>query len=232
MAEKEKIENQEKKTLQMNNEKFIAENKILRNERDDLKKEENNLSIALKSVKKDLKDTHYRFEKKKEELEIKIKELTEFKIDKTSEEKDMKNKRKKIEKKLKMLEQKEAKIKVDRNNFERSKKEKVEEDVNDNLNPKPVVNHNLNPKPPNLCSSPSSRPSTTPPCTSFAPGLSFTPPVPPCTQLPPISSSSLETTSDLPNSEATCLEWDREALDKLLEKEKARRTAELGSFHS
>ena len=67
MAEKEKIERQEKKTLQMKNEKFIAENKIvrIRNERDDLKKEENNLSIALKSAKKDLKDTHYRFEKKK-----------------------------------------------------------------------------------------------------------------------------------------------------------------------
>ena len=158
---------------------------------------------------------------------------------KTSEEKEMKSKNKKIEKKLKKVEEKEAQIKVDINNFERSKKEKVEKDYDKNFNPI-------------LCPSPSQTPSQTPPLMPSPPRLSFTPPIPPhtppSTQLPQCSTSSSSSevdsvalaipllATDSPKSETKFVELDEEELDKLIgklfAKEKARRTAEFERFHS
>ena len=98
-----------------------------------------NINIALKSSKKDLKDATHRFEKKKEELENKIKELVEYKVIKTSEEKEIKNKQKKLEKKLKLINEKEAKLKVVKNDLERSKKEKLEGDSNHNIKAEEIL---------------------------------------------------------------------------------------------
>ena len=74
-AETEKTE---KKTFEIRIEKLAAENKILRHERDDLKKEVNTLSVAQKSSKKEVKETLYRFEKTREELEAKVKSYQNF----------------------------------------------------------------------------------------------------------------------------------------------------------
>ena len=227
-AETEKIENQEKKSLQTKNEKVIAENKLLRNERDNLKTEVNNLNVALKSSRKDLKDAHHRFEKSKEESETKIKDLIEFKIMKNSDEKELRSKQKKVEKKMKKVEEKEAQLKVDRFNFERSTNEKVDGD-----------NHNFKP---NICSSPTRKPCKTPTPMSSPPRVSFTPPIPshtpPSTELLQSPKSTLSsvtaTAADSPRSETKCSELDAESLDKLLgqifAKEKARRAAQFESF--
>ena len=235
-AETEKIENQEKKSLQTKNEKVIAENKLLRNERDNLKTEVNNLNVALKSSRKDLKDAHHRFEKSKEESETKIKDLIEFKIMKNSDEKELRSKQKKVEKKMKKVEEKEAQLKVDRFNFERSTNEKVNDD-----------NHNFKP---NICSSPTRKPCKTPTPMSSPPRVSFTPPIPshtpphykpfhaPSTELLQSPKSTLSsvtaTATDSPRSETKCSELDAESLDKLLgqifAKEKARRAAQFESF--
>ena len=98
-----------------------------------LKKEVNTLYVVQKSSKKEVKDALYRFEKTREELEAKIRDLTSFKVIKTLEEKDVKNKLKKIEKRRKLLNEKEAKFNVDRVQFERFKKENVFSDTNFNV---------------------------------------------------------------------------------------------------
>ena len=127
--EAEQLDKPTIRTLQIKNEKLVAENKLIRNEMDELKKETNIIKVALKSSKKELHDTTQRSEKRKEMLESKIKDLTEFKVVKTSEEKEIKHKLKKIEKQKKSLIEKETQIKVDRINLERLKKEDTNHNV-------------------------------------------------------------------------------------------------------
>ena len=50
-------------------------------------KEKNAANVALKASRKDLKDTTHRYNKKLEELENKVEELTKFKMIKNAEEK-------------------------------------------------------------------------------------------------------------------------------------------------
>ena len=82
-------------------------------------KEKNAANVALKASRKDLKDTTHRYNKKLEELENKVEELTKFKMIKNAEEKEIKNKQKKTDKKLKIIQEKEAKLKVDLLSLER-----------------------------------------------------------------------------------------------------------------
>jgi predicted nuclease with TOPRIM domain len=66
--------------LKSRNEKLEAEKKTIKTDKDELLRENNAANVALKSCRKDLKDSAHRFNKKIEELEVKIEELTEFKI--------------------------------------------------------------------------------------------------------------------------------------------------------
>ena len=90
----------------------MTENKSMRNEKDELVKQNKAVNIALKSSQKDLKDSTHRYNKKIEELLGKIEDLTKFKILKNSEEKELRNVKKKAEKKLKEVREKEAKLKL------------------------------------------------------------------------------------------------------------------------
>jgi TolA-binding protein len=103
-------------------------------------------NVALKSSKKDLKDSSQRFNRKIEELESKIEEL-KFKVMKNSEEKDIRNMKEKNEKKLKDVREREAKLKLAQNGLEQqtfSTDEKKNLDIGDD-------NHNLYSNPtPNL----------------------------------------------------------------------------------
>ena len=78
-------------------------------------KDLNNVSIALKSAKKESKDSSHRLDKKIEGLEDKIKHLYEYKIVKESEEKNFKTKLKKADKKLKQIEEREANLELKKN---------------------------------------------------------------------------------------------------------------------
>ena len=88
----------DKKILKSRNEQLVTAKKSLKTYKDDLIKENQASNVALKSCKKDLKDSTHRFNKKIEDLESKIEELTKFKIVKTSEEKEIRNMKKKTEK--------------------------------------------------------------------------------------------------------------------------------------
>ena len=123
----------EKRNLAIRNEKLAAENKASRNENEDLMKEKNAANVALKASRKDLKDTTHRYNKKLEELENKVEELTKFKMLKNAEEKEIKNKEKITDKKLKIIQEKEAKLKVDLLSLERHQKKKEISDDNHNL---------------------------------------------------------------------------------------------------
>jgi hypothetical protein len=72
-------------------------------------------------------------------LETKTEEFYEFKLLKSAEEKEIKNKQKKIEKKLKCIHEKEAQLKVEKTNLERSKNKNHEEDFNQNFRLDPKV---------------------------------------------------------------------------------------------
>ena len=123
--------------LKSRNEKLEAEKKTIKTDKDELLRENNAANVALKSCRKDLKDSAHRFNKKIEELEVKIEELTEFKIMKNSEEKGIRNMKKKKEKKLKEVREKEAKLKLDQSSLEKQLKHLTNDtkntDDNENL---------------------------------------------------------------------------------------------------
>ena len=74
-----------------------------------LSKDVRSANVALKSTKKETKETNYKMEKTIAEMESKLKDLEEFKSQKLSEEKELKNKIKKADKKLKNIQEREAK---------------------------------------------------------------------------------------------------------------------------
>ena len=135
----------DRKGLELKHEKTCHENKSLRNENVELEKEIRSLKIALKSSKKEVKDTSHKFEQKMEALDAKNRNLEEFKAVKVSEEKILKTKVKKLDKKLKMLEEREARTKLDKANqieIERQSNEK-KKDANENEVSNEIVVSNI-----------------------------------------------------------------------------------------
>jgi regulator of replication initiation timing len=111
----------EKKNMQIKCEKVIVENKALKSENPDLAKELKTANSASKSSQKDSKEAFNKYERKLEALQLKLKELNDYRIDKAAEEKSVKNKQKKLEKKEKLLIEREASLKVEKLQFERIK---------------------------------------------------------------------------------------------------------------
>ena len=115
------LKNIEKKSKQLEEKhtKTCNEVKKIKCEKEDLIKENNKISINLKTVKKEAKENnneHDKIFRKKDET---IKELLEYKIVKTAEEKAMKNKQKKIDKKLKAIGERESKLKLEKQHFDK-----------------------------------------------------------------------------------------------------------------
>jgi myosin heavy subunit len=102
----------EKRSLQVKHELLSSELKDAKNESNELRKQVNNLNTALKSSKKENSEVTSKFTKNIDVLETKVKDLSDFKADKISEEKDLRNKIKKVTKKLKALADKEASLKI------------------------------------------------------------------------------------------------------------------------
>ena len=84
----------DKRALEIKHEKLCAENKVLKNEKDDLNKELNVAKVALKTTRKEAKDNLQQFKKENKSLEEKIRNLLDFKNAKLSEERDLKIKTK------------------------------------------------------------------------------------------------------------------------------------------
>ena len=101
--------NFENKCLKEKYETKCLEFKHLKTEIDDLNKDKNILSVALKSSKKEKQELNKEFDKKKVWYEKKILELTEFKSAKLAEEREVKIKIRKELKKSKQKAEKEAK---------------------------------------------------------------------------------------------------------------------------
>ena len=102
----------DKRALEIKHEKLCAENKVLKNEKDDLNKELNVAKVALKTTRKEAKDNLQQFKKENKSLEEKIRNLLDFKNAKLSEERDLKIKMKKVEKRVKNLNEREVKLVV------------------------------------------------------------------------------------------------------------------------
>ena len=117
----------EKRALQMKHEKVCAEAKSLKQENENLGKDLKTVNVALKSAKKETKEVSKDTEKNINLLEEQVKHLTEYKIAKATEEKELKTKIKQVDKKLKSLNEKEAKLEIDKTAFERYKHKKVEQ---------------------------------------------------------------------------------------------------------
>jgi chromosome segregation ATPase len=111
-----KFENEaknEKKVLEGNLLKISLKNKTLKKDKAELEKENGSLRASLKSSRRDFQRDVHEFEKKNKTLEDLIENLKEFKSAKLAEEKDLRSKGKKVDRKLKLVEEKEAKLKVD-----------------------------------------------------------------------------------------------------------------------
>ena len=102
------------RALQVKHEKICAENKNLKHENEDLKKEINSTNVALKGARKEVKENSHRLGKKMEALEDEVKTLLDFKITKEAEEKDLKAKMKKAEKKMKLVREREAVVEIEK----------------------------------------------------------------------------------------------------------------------
>ena len=98
-------------------------NKTLKREIEELNNQVKTSSRDLKTSEKDKRDTAHNLEKKIGVLETKNKGLLEFKALKEIEEKDLKHKIKTVDKKLKTINEREAKLKADKMNFVKEKKE-------------------------------------------------------------------------------------------------------------
>ena len=77
------------RALQIKHEKVCAENKSLKCESEDYKKEINKLNISLKTAKKESKEIAHSLNKKTEALDDRVKMLLDFKIAKDAEEIDL-----------------------------------------------------------------------------------------------------------------------------------------------
>ena len=106
-----------KRALEIKHEKVCADNKALKQDKEDQAKEINKLKVALKSSEKEVKNITYQFDKKVATLEEKMKDLNDFKSSKLIEEKDLKAKIKKYDKKLKNIQEKEAKLAIAKKEF-------------------------------------------------------------------------------------------------------------------
>ena len=111
----------------------------MKSEIEEIKKDLKKSDIALKSANKEIKDVSHRFEKKMEALKNENRELLEYKMIKISEAKNLKTKMKKAAKKQKILEEKEAKIEIEKLRQERVKHFKFKSEdilnVEENNNP-------------------------------------------------------------------------------------------------
>ena len=113
--------------LNVNVEKMFDENKGLKSQSNDLENEIKALKIALKASKKKVKDQEHESKKKQGALEDIIRNLNEFKMEKIAEEKEFKAKNKKLNKKLKDLEERKAKIIVEKSMLDRISTNNVKE---------------------------------------------------------------------------------------------------------
>ena len=92
VAEAVKATVAERRSIQIKHEQICVESKNIKSENEELKKDVNSLNVALKSAKKETKETHFKLEKKVKEMEGKIETLQEYKLAKASDEKELKSK--------------------------------------------------------------------------------------------------------------------------------------------
>ena len=88
----------------------------MKSEKNKLSEANNNLHKSIKTLNKNAYNSDHQFMKKIRNLEVKVEKLEEFKSDKVSEEKEIINKAKKLEKRAKLLDKKEAKFTLNKDN--------------------------------------------------------------------------------------------------------------------
>ena len=98
----------------------------MKNDNEAFRKDLNIASVALKTSKKESKDSSHRFDKKVENLEEKIRGLNETKIARESEEKDLRTKIKKVDKKQKQIQEREAKLELEKIALQKSQMKNFE----------------------------------------------------------------------------------------------------------
>ena len=129
-SEKKQIENKHLKT----SDTF----KVLKEDYANLEKENNKSRIALKTMRKESKESTIRNEKIVKGFEETIEDLLAYKEVKTSEEKALQNKRKKLEKKLENAVKRDSekeveKVNIDLNDNEQQPEQPEGADLKDNL---------------------------------------------------------------------------------------------------
>ena len=115
----------DKKGIENKKETVCIENKGLKKEISENNEKSKATVKELKSLKKENKDITHDFEKVIEQLELKVKNLLDFKAAKAAEERKEKVELKSKSKKLKAVEEKLAKVEMEKNNLERKARLKI-----------------------------------------------------------------------------------------------------------
>ena len=104
---------EEKRLLQIKHEKICAEFKLVKNEKEDLTRKSNALSVTDKTNKKEIFELKKHLDKKSNEFEIQLRDLKAFQEQKMAEERAIKQQEKKNKKKAKRELHNEAKVKAE-----------------------------------------------------------------------------------------------------------------------
>ena len=121
----------ENKELLKKHEQLCTEMKIVKGEKEQLSRENNALSVALKASKKDLKENLETFEKERKGLQIELVNLNKFKVEKEAEQK-------KIKKAEKINRQRDKKQNTDNSDYKDYNSNDTLENNSDNvMNAKP-----------------------------------------------------------------------------------------------
>ena len=121
---------EEKRLLQVKHEKICAEIKLIKNEKEDLVKKCNALSVADKANKKEIFDLKKRLDKNSEEFESQVRDLKAFKEQKLAEERAIKHIEKKNKKKARKELLNEAKVKAEQLKSDRTPKKNLDKNAN------------------------------------------------------------------------------------------------------
>ena len=115
----------DKKVNENENETYSIENKTIKKEISEMNDKTKATTKELKSLKKENKNITHDFEKVIGQLELKVKNLLDYKAAKIAEERKEKVEIKNKSKKLKAMEEKLAKVEMEKNDLERKAKLKI-----------------------------------------------------------------------------------------------------------
>ena len=91
--------------------------KLIKSDLESGERELNSANVALTKSKKENKEISHKFEKQVKQMDLKVKDLENYKLVEVSEEREFRAKNKKVEKKIKSLKVREANLELEKTKY-------------------------------------------------------------------------------------------------------------------